>query len=173
MERAAARRILLVDDHEVVRTGLRYLLTERTDWSVCGEASNGEEAIAKVIELKPDLVILDVTMPVLGGIQAAREIRQLAPQTKILMLSMHDSAQVTRTLAAAGTNADACVSKAAPREKLMSTVSALLNGHQPARASIDSLEKNAVSPNPSNNPPTEELVSLRTPLSPPNHADNS
>jgi PleD family two-component response regulator len=72
-------RILLVDDHELVRKGLRSLLDE--DWEICGEAANGAEAVGKVRELKPDLVLLDLGMPVMGGTEAARAIRSIAPET--------------------------------------------------------------------------------------------
>src|ERR1700739_375202 len=83
-------RILIVDDHHAARTTLRELL----DWhsfQVCGDAQNGKEAIEKVIELKPDIVLLDINMPVMSGITAATEIRRLAPSTKIVFLTIHDA----------------------------------------------------------------------------------
>jgi DNA-binding NarL/FixJ family response regulator len=84
-------RILIVDDHEAVRAGVRVILSSREGLEVCGEAANGREAVAKARQLMPDLVILDVTMPVLDGFSAAREIHKLLPNVAILLLSMHES----------------------------------------------------------------------------------
>jgi DNA-binding NarL/FixJ family response regulator len=83
-------RILIVDDHFAARTTIRSLL----DWhsfQVCGDAKDGQEAIDKVIELKPDIVILDINMPVMDGFTAAREIRRISPTTKIVFLTIHDA----------------------------------------------------------------------------------
>ena len=77
-----ALRILIVDDHEAVRKGVCAILSARLDIEVCGEAVNGKEAIEKTKELKPDLIILDVTMPVLNGFDAAREIRKILPASE-------------------------------------------------------------------------------------------
>ena len=79
-------RILVADDHELIRTGTRFLLESRCKAQVC-EAANGREAVEKTREWKPDLVILDVSMPLLDGFTAAREIRKLAPETPILIVS--------------------------------------------------------------------------------------
>jgi DNA-binding NarL/FixJ family response regulator len=87
-------RILIVDDHESVRKGVCTILTSRLDIEVCGEAANGREAIEKAKELKPDVIILDVTMPILGGVEAAREIQKILPEARILLFSMHDSKQL-------------------------------------------------------------------------------
>ena len=84
-------RILIVDDHEAVRAGVRAILQSRQGLEVCGEAANGREAVAKAQKLLPDLVILDITMPVLDGFSAAREIHKLLPNVAILLLSMHES----------------------------------------------------------------------------------
>jgi two-component system, NarL family, nitrate/nitrite response regulator NarL len=86
-------RILIVDDHEAVRKGVCAILSSRLDIEVCGEAVNGKEAIAKAKELRPDLIILDVSMPVLSGFDAARQIRKIVPEARILMFSMHESKQ--------------------------------------------------------------------------------
>jgi len=84
-------RLLIVDDHEDVRLGLRNLIeSSRPDWQICGEAEDGAKAVAKVQELAPDVVILDLAMPVVNGAQAAIEIRQVAPTTKIILFSAHD-----------------------------------------------------------------------------------
>jgi DNA-binding NarL/FixJ family response regulator len=94
LEKRASLRILVADDHESVRKGVCVILGTRGDIEVCGEASNGREAINKALELKPDLIILDVTMPVLSGIDAAEAIRKTLPQVPILFLSMHQSRQI-------------------------------------------------------------------------------
>jgi DNA-binding NarL/FixJ family response regulator len=117
-------RILLADDHELIRKGLRALIEVNKEWLVCGEASNGEEAVERVLELKPDLIILDVTMPVLNGLQAARKIRSLAPQVKILILSMHDSPQLANEALRLG--ADAYLIKSGPQAQLLETIATLL-----------------------------------------------
>ena len=115
-------RILIVDDHEIVRKGLAGLLQPR--WEVCGEAGDGLEAVEKVLELKPDLVLLDLSMPVMGGTAAAREIRRRSPQTKIIFLSMHDSDSVSELARLAG--ADACISKQRPTQELQTAIAAVL-----------------------------------------------
>jgi two-component system, NarL family, response regulator LiaR len=82
--------VLLVDDHIILRQGTRHLIDNEPDMEVVGEAGNGEEAIRKVLELKPDVVILDVAMPVLNGIEATRKIKELSPATTILVLTGYD-----------------------------------------------------------------------------------
>jgi two-component system, NarL family, nitrate/nitrite response regulator NarL len=84
-------RILIADDHEAVRKGVCAILSSRADVEVCGEAENGKETIEKANALRPDLIILDITMPVLNGFEAALEIRKTLPKVPILILSMHES----------------------------------------------------------------------------------
>jgi two-component system, NarL family, nitrate/nitrite response regulator NarL len=117
-----APRILLVDDHELVRKGLASLLSAR--WQICGEAGNGAEAIEKARELKPDLVLLDLSMPVMGGSATARHIRQIVPGIKLVLLSIHDSATVAQLAKAIG--ADAFLSKGCTVEALHDAVAALV-----------------------------------------------
>ena len=95
-------RILVADDHQVVRTGLRTLLESKSGWQVCGEATHGREAVQKAVELKPDVAVLDVAMPILNGVEATRQIRKLSPETAVLILSMHDSEQLVREVLEAG-----------------------------------------------------------------------
>ncbi len=87
-------RIVVADDQEVVRKRVVATLMSRGDLEVCAEASNGKEAVEKARELNPDLVILDITMPELNGLDAARQIRSFAPNLPILILSVHKSKQV-------------------------------------------------------------------------------
>jgi DNA-binding NarL/FixJ family response regulator len=96
-------RILLVDDHPVVRQGLRTLLEGRPEWEVVGEASDGLEAVEKVTRLNPDVVVLDVTMPRMNGIEACRLIQQHKDRAReVLFVTQHDSPQMMREALAAG-----------------------------------------------------------------------
>ena len=95
-------RILVADDHEVVRSGVRVLLEAHPGWQVCDEAAEGREAVEKAGRLRPDVVILDIGMPLLNGLEAARLIRKASPQSEVLILSMHESEQVIREVLAAG-----------------------------------------------------------------------
>jgi len=95
-------RILLVDDHPIVRQGLKTLLEGRTGWEVIGEASDGAEAVEKAKELNPDVMVLDVTMPRMNGLEACRVLRRQAPQLEILFVTQHDSPQMMREAIDAG-----------------------------------------------------------------------
>ena len=95
-------RILVADDHEVVRRGLCALLQAHPDWEICGEANDGREALEKAHKLKPDVVILDIGMPSLNGLEATRQILKSNPPTKVLILTLHDSDQVVREVLNAG-----------------------------------------------------------------------
>jgi DNA-binding NarL/FixJ family response regulator len=86
-------RVLVADDHAIVRTGIRHVLETEPGFTVVAEASNGAEALALAIELSPDVAVLDISMPGLSGLQTAAEIRRRAPETRILMLSMHDNSE--------------------------------------------------------------------------------
>jgi DNA-binding NarL/FixJ family response regulator len=87
-------RLVLADDHEIMRVGLRSLLEGQINWSVVGEAIDGEQAVEMVLALKPDVALLDIAMPRISGLEAARQILLQVPRTKILLLSAHDSKQV-------------------------------------------------------------------------------
>jgi DNA-binding NarL/FixJ family response regulator len=91
-----ALRILVADDHEVVRRGLRSLLEAQSGWEIIGEAISGPEAVEKVSELHPDIIILDVNLPGFDGLEASSRIRKQEPQTEILILTYHDSPFLVR-----------------------------------------------------------------------------
>jgi len=95
-------RILIADDHEVARRCIRSLLEGHPGWEVCGEAPDGREAVSAAARLKPDLVLLDIGMPGLNGLDAARQIMAAEPDIRVLILTMHDSEQVVREVLAAG-----------------------------------------------------------------------
>ena len=96
-------KILVVEDHTMVREGLCQLLDGYSGWKVCGEAENGKEAIEKAHALHPDLVVIDLLMPIMNGIEATKEIRRLCPTTKVVIVSMYDSQE--KAAAKAGANA--------------------------------------------------------------------
>ncbi len=97
-----AMRILVADDHEVVRRGLQALLEAQPGWEVSGEAVDGREAVEKAKQLKPDVVIMDISMPVLNGLEATRQILKVSPQARVLILTMHESDQIVREVLDAG-----------------------------------------------------------------------
>jgi len=95
-------RILLVDDHPIVRQGLKTLLEGHSGWEVIGEASDGAEAVEKAKDLSPDVMVLDVTMPRMNGLEACRLLRQECPRLEILFVTQHDSPQMMREALEAG-----------------------------------------------------------------------
>jgi DNA-binding NarL/FixJ family response regulator len=95
-------RLLIADDHAVVRAGLRALLEARRGWEVCAEASDGRDAVEKASKFKPDVVILDIGMPLLNGIEAARRIHKSLPKSEILILTMHQSDDLVQQVVEAG-----------------------------------------------------------------------
>ena len=102
-------RILIADDNDAVRRGVVGLLSSEESWKVCGEARDGSEALQKARELLPDLILLDVSMPGMNGLEAARLLRQELPEVKILVISQHDPIHLLPSVVEAGGNA--CVDK--------------------------------------------------------------
>jgi DNA-binding NarL/FixJ family response regulator len=84
-----AIKLLIVDDHDIIRAGIKSVLAGHSAYSVCGEASNGEEAIKSVEELKPDILLLDISMPKVGGLDIISRIKRISPKTKIIIISVH------------------------------------------------------------------------------------
>ena len=121
-------RILLADDHEIVRRGIRPLIESEWGWEICGEAADGRKAVAMALELKPDIIILDVAMPELGGVEVTRQIRRELPETEVLVFSGQDSEALVHQLFAAGARGFVLKSEAAAN--LIPAIKALCN-HQP------------------------------------------
>jgi DNA-binding NarL/FixJ family response regulator len=122
----SAVRIFIVDDHVAIRLGLRSELACNPQWEVCGEAENGKEAVEKVLELKPDLVILDISMPIMSGIEACRQIRRLVPDIKILLYTMHSSPQPQLELIARQAGANGVLNKSQTVASLKKAVERVL-----------------------------------------------
>jgi DNA-binding NarL/FixJ family response regulator len=95
-------RILIADDHALVRRGAREVLHSRNGWRVVGEAANGREALEKALQLKPDVAVVDIGMPELDGVEVTRQIRDAVPDTKVLVLTMHESDNMVRRALDAG-----------------------------------------------------------------------
>lgn len=119
-------RVLLADDHAVLRSGLRLLLTSQNEYDVVGEASSGTETLSLAEQLQPDLILLDLSMPSLGGLDALPALRKLVPSAKILILTMHDDPQYLRQALKHG--ASGYVLKKAADTELLSAIRAVLRG---------------------------------------------
>lgn len=127
--------VILVDDHDVVRTGLRSFLNTQADVKVVGEARNGEEAVQSACELKPDLVIMDITMPGMDGLEATRQLKARNPECLVLALTVHEDKQYFMEMLAAG--ASGYITKQAAADDLVAAIRAVAAGQvylQPALA---------------------------------------
>jgi two-component system response regulator NreC len=113
-------RILIVDDSELIRHGLADILSSESEWQVCGEAKDGIEGIEKAVDLLPDLVLLDVSMPGLGGLETAERLRQELPNVDIIFLSQHDPVHLLPRALELG--ARACVDKSRLTKDLVATI---------------------------------------------------
>ncbi len=120
-------RILIVDDHTVVRAGIRSLLEGQANIEVVGEAGSGEEAVANAIQLQPDLVLMDITMPRMSGIEATRQIKRQLPDTQVLILTMHDDEEFFFPALRAG--ASGYVVKDAEPQELLYAIQTAGHGH--------------------------------------------
>jgi len=121
-------RILLADDHDVMRSGLRTILEAHGEWQVCGEAREGHEAVHLALELKPDIAVIDISMPGLDGLEVTRQIKKELPRTEVLIFTMHETENLIRAVIAAG--ARGYVLKSDAGFKLIEAVEAL-SRHEP------------------------------------------
>ncbi len=121
-----AVKILIADDHEIVRQGIRRVLEVKPEWEICGEASNGQEAVRMAQELSPDIIIMDVTMPVMSGFEAADEISRLPLGSRVLFFTMHDSGSMAGSVRKSGAHGYVVKSRAA--QDLVQALERLLRG---------------------------------------------
>lgn len=119
-------RVLLADDHTILRDGIRALLEDQQDIEVIGEAEDGQTAVKMATQLDPDIVIMDIAMPLLNGLEATRHIRRDSPQVKVLILTMHENEEYIRQVLAAG--AFGYVLKDAAARDLLGAIRAVYNG---------------------------------------------
>jgi DNA-binding NarL/FixJ family response regulator len=119
-------KILIVDDHEVVRQGVRTILKARPQWEVCGEAMNGREAVDLAGKQDPDVIIMDITMPEMSGIEATREITRLGLRPAVLIFTMHESRSLAETVREVGARGFVLKSRAA--RDLIEALDSLMGG---------------------------------------------
>jgi DNA-binding NarL/FixJ family response regulator len=128
-------KILIADDHEVVRQGIRTILAARSDWEICGEAVNGQEAIKLAGELRPDAIVMDITMPVMSGLEAARQLTKNRSSAPILIFTMHESRSLADSVRETGASGFVFKSRAA--RDLIQAIEILLKGGTYFRSDID------------------------------------
>ncbi len=121
-----AARILVADDHEVVRQGVRAILQARPDWEICGEAVDGRKAIRLTKQLQPDVVVMDITMPHMSGLEASQEIAKLQLSSRVLIFTMHESKSLAPSVQRAGAQGFVVKSRAA--QDLIDAIDRLLVG---------------------------------------------
>jgi two-component system response regulator NreC len=120
--------ILLADDHQLILDGLNSLLKNREDILVAGEAKNGRDALSLVKLLDPDIVLMDIDMPVMNGIEALKEIKKASPTTKVIILSMHEESGMIKSLMALGANG--YLLKSCSQDELLGAISTVAKGQQ-------------------------------------------
>lgn len=120
------KRIFLVEDHTILREGLKSILSSNPDYDIIGEAGDGSEAIRNVARNKPDLIIMDLSMPLMNGLESIQEIRKLSPQTRILVLTIHDTEEYILPALKAGANG--YLLKYATQDELLTAIRSVLDG---------------------------------------------
>jgi DNA-binding NarL/FixJ family response regulator len=119
-------RIVIADDHEVIRQGVRRIVEARPGWEVCGEAENGREAVSLAQDLNPDVIVMDISMPVMGGLEATREILTLNANIRVLIFTMHKPAYVSELAKKVG--ARGLVTKSEATRDLVCALDCVLSG---------------------------------------------
>jgi len=140
-------RVVVADDHALVRDGLRLLMGNEPDLEIVGEASDGEEAIRLAEKLQPDLVLMDLTMPKKGGVQAIEEIKRSSPKVRVLVLTMHDDQAYLRSVLAAG--GDGYFVKQAAHTELISAIRTVMRGRSYIGVSLGGGLQQIADPQPS------------------------
>jgi DNA-binding NarL/FixJ family response regulator len=153
--------ILLADDHQLILDGLNSLLKNREDILVAGEAKNGRDALSLVKLLDPDIVLMDIDMPVMNGIEALKEIKKASPTTKVIILSMHEESGMIKSLMALG--ADGYLLKSCSQDELLGAISTVAKGQQYfSQGAVRSLLQMENSPNSAAQELTELLTDRET-----------
>ncbi len=153
-------RILIADDHEIVRRGLRALLEAQPDWEVAAEAVTGRDAIEKAKQTLPDIAVIDVSMPELNGLEATRHILKNQPQTEVLILTMHENEQIVREVLDAG--ARGYVLKSDAGRDLVNAVEALVQHRTFFSSKISEMLLNSYLRHPGRDEPSESPRSRLT-----------
>lgn len=135
-------RVLIVDDHAFIRRGVQSILQSFPEWELCGEAGSGTDAIPLVSSLNPDVVLMDVTMPGMNGIDATRIIRSSHPEVKIVLLTLHESSEILRSGFRAGANG--YLLKADAEEELLKAMRVVVGGGSYVSPRIDGRVVNEV-----------------------------
>lgn len=154
-------RILVADDHELVRQGIRRLFRGRPGWKVVAEAADGRDAVEKAVKLKPDVVIMDIGMPLLDGLLATRQIHESDADIQIVVLTMHESDQMIRRVLAAG--ACTCVSKSDLARYLVKAVKDAAKGKPFMTPRISAIVLNGIDNSSSKLHGRGQMISLLTP----------
>jgi len=154
-------RILIADDHELVRCGAREVLNRRPGWRVVAEAANGREAVVRALELKPDVAVVDITMPELDGIEVTRLIRLQLPATKVLVLTMHESERMVQRALDAG--AYGCILKSDLTESLVKAVKAASEEKRFLTPKVSEIMLEGFLKNKDEHPPEDREVARTTP----------
>jgi len=152
-------RILIADDHEIFRRGLAAELTQVPGWAVVAEATNGKHAVELAAEVKPDLVVLDLSMPELNGLEAARRIIAADPAARVLILTAHESEQVVREVLSAG--ARGYVLKSDAGRILVTALQALLDGRMFFTSNVEQMVVDGYLRSESRQPDTDNALSAR------------